>query len=95
MPYTEYVRHCLRFYTRHPNPTFKSEVDEQNWRACDLALQKYSGSIREAFLSIYSSLDVIDNVVYHIALSNHITPGSLWRQVRDLERKVAEKRGLI
>lgn len=48
--YSEYVNHCLRFYARHPNPKFKSDVDKHNWVACDNALKGFSDSDRELLM---------------------------------------------
>ena len=41
--YSEYVKHCLRFYARHADPVFRNDIDRYNWNACESALRLYSG----------------------------------------------------
>ena len=61
--YSDYVNHCLRFYARHLNPKFKSDVDKHNWVACDHALKGFSDSDRELLMEVYRDGDTIpDNV---------------------------------
>lgn len=51
--YSEFVNHCLRFYARHPKPSFHSAADKSNWFACDSALKGFTDSEREMLLYIY------------------------------------------
>lgn len=93
--YSEYVRHCMRFYSRHLNPKFKSEADKNNWIACQSALAGFSDSDRETLLTIYRGRDTIPDNVYQISKEKGIKQDIIWRLVNDLERKVAKRRGLL
>ena len=93
--YSEYVRHCMRFYSRHLNPKFKSEADKNNWIACQCALSGFSDSDRETLLTIYRGRDTIPDNVYQISKEKGIKQDNLWKLVNDLERKVAKRRGLL
>lgn len=93
--YSEYVRHCMRFYSRHSNPKFKSEADKNNWTACQSALSGFSDGDRETLLTIYRGRDTIPDNVYQISKEKGIKQDIIWRLVNDLERKVAKRRGLL
>ncbi len=86
--YTEYVSHCLRFYVRHLNPKFKSDVDKYNWVACDRALNAFSDSDREALIEVYREGDTVANSVYRLAKSRGIKQEIIWNLIKELERKV-------
>jgi hypothetical protein len=93
--YSEYVNHCLRFYARHQKPTFHSEADKKNWEACEVALREFSTPDREMLLVIYKEGDTIADNVYQMAKSKGIKQDSIWKQVGELERRVAKCRGLL
>lgn len=93
--YTEYVNHCLRFYVRHPNPKFKSDVDKHNWAACDKAFNSFSDSDRELLTEVYREGDTVADNVYHLAKSRGVKQETVWKLVGELERKVAKRRGLL
>lgn len=93
--YSEYVNHCLRFYARHPNPKFKSDVDKHNWVACDNALKGFSDSDRELLMEVYREGGTIPDNVYHTAKARGIKQETIWKLVGELERKVAKRRGLL
>ena len=94
--YTEYVRHCLRFYTRNPNITqFNSLVDKENWYACQRAASGYPGDVQEIILQVYTLRDTMADNVYEVAKANCIDVNIFWDIVKELERNVAKNRGLI
>lgn len=94
--YSEYVNHCLRFYARHPSPTFRNNSDLQNWNACEDALNTFPLDDRASLLFIYSQpgTSVVDNV-HKLCARNDIKSDYVWKLVSDLERRVAINRGLI
>lgn len=93
--YSEYTNHCLRFYARHPKPTFHSDADKKNWLACDSALKSFEESDREMLLTIYREGDTIPDNVYQMAKSKGIKQDSIRKLIGELERKVAKRRGLL
>ena len=93
--YSEYVNHCLRFYTRHPRPIFHSEADKKNWNACENALKGYNDYEKAMLMIIYSEGDTIADNVYQLAKARNIKQDTIWKLVNELERKVAKRRGLI
>ena len=93
--YSEYVHHCLRFYARHPKPTFRNDADKKNWSACESALQEFTGGDREMLIAIYREGNTIPDNVYKAAKSKGIKQDSIWSLLDSLEEKVAKRRGLI
>lgn len=94
--YSEYVNHCLRFYVRHgEQSSFRSEADKLNWFACDNAFKSFSAKDRELLMSVYKNGDTLSDGVYKTALSAGINQLSIWRLIKDVERKVAKRRGLL
>lgn len=93
--YSEYVRHCMRFYARHTNPKFRSDADKKNWFACDSALKGFANKEQEMLLTIYREGDTILDNIYNLSVSLEINQDILWKLVNELERKVAKRRGLV
>lgn len=94
--YSEYVNHCLRFYSRYPKPNhFRSEADKKNWQACDNALKGFSDADRDMLITIYREGDTIPDNVYQMAKKLNIEQDNIWKLITELERKVAKRRGLI
>ena len=58
--YSEYVRHCMRFYARNTEkPRFNTEVDKNNWYACHRALDNYSPQDCAILTQVYGMHDTI------------------------------------
>lgn len=93
--YSEYTQHCMRFYVRHPRPDFKSDVDKQNWQACDNALKSFSPSEIDIIKEVYASGDTIADNIYEISVRCEIKQDSIWNLMRKLEHKIAKRRKLI
>ena len=93
--YTDYVRHALRFYTRNSNPTFNTDVDKKNWYACHNAIKQYSDKDKEILISIYSGYDTLADEVYNTAKKYQINQNLIWDLMKDFERKVGKRRGLL
>lgn len=94
--YSNFVRHCMRFYARHPKPNyFRTEADKKNWKSCDNALKSFTDEDREILLTIYREGDTLSDNIYQFARQEGISQDPLWKLVNDLERKVAKRRGLL
>lgn len=93
--YSEYVQHCMRFYTRHPNPKYRTEADKKNWVACDIALKSFDTDEQNVLLTIYSGNDTIPDNVYALSKERNFKQDYVWKLINELERKVARRRGLI
>lgn len=93
--YSEYVQHCMRFYTRHPNPKYRTEADKKNWVACDIALKSFDTDEQNVLLTIYSGNDTIPDNVYELSKERNLKQDYVWKLINELERKVARRRGLI
>ena len=94
--YSEYVRHCMRFYARNTEkPRFKSRADENNWYACHRALDNYSEQDSTILIQVYGMRDTIEDNVYWVAKTYHLDQRVIWDMLKDFERCVARKRGLI
>ena len=93
--YSEYVQHCMRFYSRHSDPEFRTEVDKLNWKACESALKAFADKDRELLLEIYRRQETVAEGISNIANAKSLDQNDLWKLVGDLERKVAKRRNLI
>lgn len=94
--YSEYVRHCMRFYARNTEkPRFNTKVDENNWYACHRAIDPYSERDKGIIIRVYSMYDTIADNVYEVSNLLHIDQDIIWDLLKDFERAVAKKRGLL
>ena len=94
--YSEYVRHCMRFYSRNTiKPRFNTEVDKNNWYACNRAIERYSDEEKNILLRVYGLYDTIADNVYEVAKADNIDQNIIWDMVKEFERSVAKKRGLL
>lgn len=95
--YSDYVRHALRFYSRTVNELtiFKTNVDEQNWRSCQKALEKYNDVDLKILLSVYSGFDTLPDEVYHASVKYKVKQNYIWDMMKDVEKAVAKQRGLL
>lgn len=94
--YSEYVRHCMRFYSRNINLSgFKSKADEQNWMACHHTLKNYSDRDRDILTAVYGGYDTLPDNVYETAKKQGIPQSIIWDLMKEVERKIARKRGLM
>ena len=62
--YSDFANHCLRFYTRHKEPEFRTEADKRNWEVCEEVLSKYPDREREILTFVYFEGDTIADNVY-------------------------------
>lgn len=93
--YSEYIQHCMRFYTRYPHPKFHSNADKQNWYACESVLRGFTDSERDILLFIYREGDTIPDNVYRASVDRNIKQDTIWKLINELERKIAKRRNLI
>ena len=94
--YSEYVRHCARFYARNIHkPRFNSEVDKNNRYACNQAIERYSDRDKDILLRVYGSRDTLADTVYEASQIYLIDQNIIWDLMKDFERTIAKKRGLI
>ena len=94
--YSEYVRHCLRFYSRNLYLSrFKSEVDRNNWFACSYVLKGYSDRDHGILVEVYGGRDTLSDNVYETAKKYNIDQNIIWDMMKDVEKKIARKRGLL
>ena len=92
--YSDYVRHCLRFYARYPTPNFRTPTDKHNWTACDKAFRIFSDEERELLMDIYSRYDTLPDNVFCVCTERAIEQDDVWKLIEELEYVVALKRGL-
>lgn len=94
--YTDYVRHCMRFYARNPVVArFRTDVDKTNWYACQRVIENYSDRDKDILIRVYREYDTLADNVYEVAKQYNIDQNIIWELIKDFERAVAEKRGLI
>lgn len=94
--YSEYVRHCMRFYARNINkPRFNTEVDKNNWYACHRAIEHYSDRDKDILVRVYGLYDTLPDNVYEVAKQYCIDQNIIWDMIKEFEHSVAKKRGLI
>lgn len=97
--YTEYVRHCIRFYITTLDigtvPRFNTEVDKNNWMACHSVLKNFNSKNMDIVCEVYSRGDTIPDKVYNLAKEANIEQDYIWNLLASLERDIAKKRGLL
>ena len=94
--YSEYVRHMLRFFTRNLTLIyFTSDVDNANWYACYEVFNQYSNKDKDILKYIYSSYDTLADNVYEASLKYNINQNIIWDMMKEFERKIAKRRGLL
>ena len=94
--YSEYVRHCLRFYTRNLSLTnFKSEADKLNWFACATVLKGCTERDFNILVAVYGGFDTLADNVYETAKKYRIEQNVIWDMMKDVERRIAKRRGLM
>ena len=94
--YTDYIRHALRFYSRNLSlTTFKKEVDKENWLACQEAISNYSQRDKDILVYVYGSYDTLSDNVYEMSKKHRIHQNIIWDMMKEFEREIAEKRGLL
>lgn len=94
--YSEYARHCMRFYARNINKViFSTEVDMNNWFACRRALEGYSDKDRDILIRIFAMYDTLADNVYEVSKLYSIDQNIIWDLIKNFERNIAQQRGLI
>ena len=99
--YSEYIRHCLRYYVKTldegkgGHPIFNSDADRENWIACHVVLKNYSLENMDVISEIYRRGDTIPDKIYMLSEMKKIPQDKLWSLINVTERKIAKKRGLI
>lgn len=95
--YADYVKHALRFYSRNckEQPRFRTDADKNNWLSCDNVIKTYSNDMREILLSVYSGFDTLPDEVYNASKKHRIDQNIIWDMMKEVEHKIARKRGLI
>jgi hypothetical protein len=94
--YSEYVRHALRFYARNlEKPVFKNIVSQQNWLVCNSVFLRHFPEYKEVLISVYQPFDTMADNVYQASKKYNIPQDNIWVMMADLERIIAQERGLI
>ena len=95
--YSDYVRHCLRFYSRNviKPSVFKSDVDKNNWLSCYAVLKFYTDREKDMLIAVYSGYDTLPDEVYNASRKFNINQNIIWDLMKKVEHRVAKLRGLI
>lgn len=95
--YSDYVRHALRFYSRNSLtvPHFKTDVDKENWWSCHKVISQYPVKAKQMLLSVYSGYDTLPDEVYIASQKWQTEQNEIWDLMKEIERKIAHKRGLL
>lgn len=93
--YSSYIEHCMRFYARHSNPTFRSDADKQNWKVCEDAIKTFTDNEQDILLGIYRDRDTIADNIHTTSVKLGVNQDMIWKLVNELEKKIAKRRNLI
>jgi hypothetical protein len=85
----------MRFYTRFETPGSLGEIDKTNWLACDEAIKTFNYPDREMLISLYREKSTLIDNVYQMSKEKHIKRDAIWSVVKELQKRIAQKRGLI
>lgn len=94
--YSDYIRHILRFYIRKNQKTeFLKESDKLNWIACESVLNQQPEGVKEILHEIYTSQETFPMAVRIVSIKRKIPENIVWDFMKTIEKRIAEKRGLI
>lgn len=99
--YSEFVRHCLRFYIKTldeghgGHPIFRNDAERENWSACHNVLKNYSANDMDTIAQIYRPGDTVPDKIYMLSKSRGISQDGIWSLINSVERKIAKQRGLV
>ena len=94
--YTDYVRHALRFYSRNLSiSNFKNGADKENWLACHESIRGYSDRDKDILVYVYGSHDTLADNVYAMSKKYGINQSIIWDMLKEFERNIADRRGLL
>lgn len=94
-PYSDYVKFCMKFYSRNITPPrFRNDIVKNNWYACHRAIEPYSDRDKDILVYVYGAFDTLGDNVYAAANKYHINQNIIWDMMKEFERKVAVERGL-
>lgn len=95
--YSDYVRHALRFYTRNQTPpsTYESAASVEDWNACKIVFDTLLPVSREILVAVYQPLDTMADNVYKAAKKFNIPQDTIWSLMADVEKLIAQERGLL
>lgn len=85
--YSDYVRRCMQFYVRYPEPFFRNDADRQNWEACERALKGFSKWAKYILTEVYNGDDTLADNVHQTSMQLGIKQDKVWRLIHKLERK--------
>lgn len=92
--YAEYVKQALRSHARLA--TARTEAERLSERACRAALGELGQRERICLHRVYASrARSLPDAVAEEAALGVMGEGELWRAIGELERRVAELRGLV
>ena len=92
--YTDYARHCLRFYSRYPNKqVFDTDAEREDYASAYLALKDCS-KYRLLLIEIYGGRDTLEDNVYNASKAHEISQDKIWQLMAKVELEVAKARGL-
>ena len=92
--YSDFVKHCVRYYLKYPTPHHTSEADRLNWQACKASLEQMSADDVEMITEVFSDFD-IEKSIYHVSAKYRIRVDNVWKTVAKFEKTLAIERGLI
>lgn len=93
--YSDYARHCLRFYCRCPHPAFQSDAAKHDWYAGKRAVESFTPRHQALLQSLYQNRDTLEDAVYAAAQAAETDQGKIWKLVCEAERRVAKNRGVL
>ena len=95
MYYSDYVAHCMRFYTRTPKPVFATDTDRLDWESCKSVLATLDVFDITLLTNIHKERDTLADNVYQACKGLEVSQDYAWSLIQEFERKVAVERGLI
>lgn len=93
--YSNFVRHCMRFYARHPHPVWGSEADIRKWNSCRDALKEFHEQEQKVLIESFRETDDLSDNIYRVSQVHGMDQDRIWRLVYELERKIAKNWGMV
>lgn len=98
--YTDYSKHMIRFYlstTLESNdpPEFRSEADEKNWRSVKEIFDQLSEEQVFVLREMYFEFKEVGQRAFETSKTTGMKQKKIFDLMRNVERKVAQQRGLL
>ena len=93
--YTDFTRHCMRFFTRHNYPKDGGKNSIAQWTTAKRIFDNNIDKYKEMFMFLYSTKKPFVENIQVYAKNNNVRIEQVWSKINFLEKELALALGLI